>query len=148
MIAEYRRMFAEHVERSFLDPKYSFDDYFQLGSRRNIRPIKNGLFVLIQPYRLTGRKTPNYLFTCAGRCIRFVRVYASANLLPTAMCTLFLALKLPFSHDILWGLCGSNTPVEFSTCSDIHLRPSQLSPCVVPGLWQMSFWPQVFFSPL
>ena len=36
-------MFPEHVERSFLDPEYSFDEYFQLGSRRNIRPIKNGL---------------------------------------------------------------------------------------------------------
>ena len=37
------RMFPEHVERRFLDPEYSFDEYFQLGSRRNIRPIKNGL---------------------------------------------------------------------------------------------------------
>ena len=37
------RMFPEHVERSFFDPEYSFDEYFQLGSRRNIRPIKNGL---------------------------------------------------------------------------------------------------------
>ena len=37
------RMFPEQVERSFLDPEYSFDEYFQLGSRRNIRPIKNGL---------------------------------------------------------------------------------------------------------
>ena len=55
-------MFPEHVERSFLDPEYSFDEYFQLGSqswpnweptsfaeyfqlglRRNICPIKNGL---------------------------------------------------------------------------------------------------------
>ena len=37
------RMFPEHVEGSFLDPEYSFDEYFQLGSRRNFRPIKNGL---------------------------------------------------------------------------------------------------------
>ena len=37
------RMFPEHVEWSFLDPEYSFDEYFQLGSWRNIRPIKNGL---------------------------------------------------------------------------------------------------------
>ena len=28
------RMFPEHVERRFLDPEYSFDEYFQLGSRR------------------------------------------------------------------------------------------------------------------
>ena len=35
------RMFPEHVERSFLDPEYSFDEYFQLGSRRKVRPIKN-----------------------------------------------------------------------------------------------------------
>ena len=32
-----------HVERSFLDPEYSFDEYFQLGSRREVRPIKNEL---------------------------------------------------------------------------------------------------------
>ena len=35
------RMFREHVERSFLDPEYTFDEYFQLGSRRKVRPIKN-----------------------------------------------------------------------------------------------------------
>ena len=38
------QMFPEHVERSFSDPKYSFDKYFQLGSQRNIRPIKNRLY--------------------------------------------------------------------------------------------------------
>ena len=37
------RMFPEHIERSFLDPKYSFDEYFQLGSRRKVRPVKNQL---------------------------------------------------------------------------------------------------------
>ena len=37
------RMFPEHVGRSFLDPEYSFDEYFQLGSRRKVRPIKNQL---------------------------------------------------------------------------------------------------------
>ena len=36
-------MFPEHVEQSLLDPEYRFAEYFQLGSRRNIRPIKNGL---------------------------------------------------------------------------------------------------------
>ena len=41
------RMFPEHAERSFLDPEYSFDEYFQLGSRRNIRPIQNELKVSI-----------------------------------------------------------------------------------------------------
>ena len=35
------RMFPEHVERRFLDPEYSFYEYFQLGSRRKVRPIKN-----------------------------------------------------------------------------------------------------------
>ena len=39
-------MFPEHVERSFLDPKYSFDEYFQLGSRRKVHPIKNQLALL------------------------------------------------------------------------------------------------------
>ena len=38
------RMFPEHVDpRSFLDPEYSFDEYFQLGSRRKVGPIKNQL---------------------------------------------------------------------------------------------------------
>ena len=36
-------MFPEHVERSFLNPEYSFDEYFQLGSQRKVRPIKNQL---------------------------------------------------------------------------------------------------------
>ena len=37
------QMFPEHVERSFLDPEYSFDEYFQLGLRRKVGPIKNQL---------------------------------------------------------------------------------------------------------
>ena len=36
-------MFPEHVEQNFLDPEYSFDEYFQLGSRRKVGPIKNQL---------------------------------------------------------------------------------------------------------
>ena len=36
-------MFPEHVERSFLDPEYSFDEYFQLGSWKKVRPFKNQL---------------------------------------------------------------------------------------------------------
>ena len=37
------QMFPEHVERRFLDPEYSFNEYFQLGSRRKVGPIKNQL---------------------------------------------------------------------------------------------------------
>ena len=37
------QMFPEHVEQRFLDPEYSFDEYFQLGSRRKVGPIKNHL---------------------------------------------------------------------------------------------------------
>ena len=37
------RMFTKHVERRFLDPEYSFDEYFQLGSRRKVGPVKNQL---------------------------------------------------------------------------------------------------------
>ena len=37
------QMFQEHAERSFLDPEYSFDEYFQLGSQRKVCPIKNQL---------------------------------------------------------------------------------------------------------
>ena len=37
------RMFPEHVERRFLDPEYSFDEYFQLGSGRKVGPVKNQL---------------------------------------------------------------------------------------------------------
>ena len=31
------------IGRRFLDPEYSFDEYFQLGSRRKVGPIKNQL---------------------------------------------------------------------------------------------------------
>ena len=37
------RMFPEHAERRFLDPEYSFDEYFQLGSQRKVGPNKNQL---------------------------------------------------------------------------------------------------------
>ena len=37
------RMFPEHVQWSFLDPEHSLDEYFQLGLRRKVRPIKNHL---------------------------------------------------------------------------------------------------------
>ena len=37
------QMFPEHVEQRFLDPEYSFDEYFQLGSQRKVGPIKNQL---------------------------------------------------------------------------------------------------------
>ena len=36
-------MFPENVERSFLDPEYSLDKYFQLGLQRKAGPIKNQL---------------------------------------------------------------------------------------------------------
>ena len=52
-------MFPEHVERSFLDPEYSFDEYFQLGSR-NIRPIKNELNVhAVFTPEVSGRENAN-----------------------------------------------------------------------------------------
>ena len=49
-------MFPQHVERSFLDPEYTFDEYFQLGSQTNIRPIKNGP-------KEDGESGPNALLT-------------------------------------------------------------------------------------
>ena len=42
-VRQIRRMFPEHVERSFLAPAYSFYKYFQLGLRRKVCPIKNQL---------------------------------------------------------------------------------------------------------
>ena len=36
-------MFPEHVKQSFLDPEYSFAEYFQLGSQTKVGPIKNQL---------------------------------------------------------------------------------------------------------
>ena len=50
-------MFLEHVERRFLDPKYSLDEYFQLGSRRKVGPIKNQLALL--PTRFTKKHSSN-----------------------------------------------------------------------------------------
>ena len=55
------RMFPEHVKRSFLDPEYSFDEYFQLGSRRKVRPIKNQLKKVgrILPTMFANKHSPN-----------------------------------------------------------------------------------------
>ena len=52
------RMFPEHVERSFLDPEYSFDEYFQLGSRRKVGPIKNHLRRIL-PITFAKKQSPN-----------------------------------------------------------------------------------------
>ena len=55
------RMFPEHVERSFLDPGYSFDEYSQLGSRRKVGPIKIQLASpnRILPTRFAKKSWPN-----------------------------------------------------------------------------------------
>ena len=53
------QMFPEHVERSFLDPEYSFDEYFQLGSRRKVHPIKNQLASPNTPSRFANKRAPN-----------------------------------------------------------------------------------------
>ena len=42
-VRQIGRMFPEHVERSFLDLEYTFDEYSQLGSWRKVCPIKNQL---------------------------------------------------------------------------------------------------------
>ena len=38
-----RALLSANQRRRFLDPEYSFDEYFQLGSRRKVGPIKNQL---------------------------------------------------------------------------------------------------------
>ena len=77
-------MFPEHVERSFLDPEYSFvavrrklptrftkqklaqlrttgfSEYPQLGSRRNIHPVKIGLNVQIIKTCVLGPSAPSF----------------------------------------------------------------------------------------
>ena len=50
------RMFPEHVERSFLDPEYSFDEYFQLGSRRKVQQTSNIRQIL--PTRFENKHSP------------------------------------------------------------------------------------------
>ena len=42
-VCQIGQMFPEHVEQSFFDPEYSFNEYFQLGLRRKVLPIKNQL---------------------------------------------------------------------------------------------------------
>ena len=37
------QMFPEYGEQSFLDPEDIFDEYFQLGSRTKVGPVKNQL---------------------------------------------------------------------------------------------------------
>ena len=43
MIVEQGECSQYMLSEAFLDPEYSFDEYFQLGSRRKIGPIKNQL---------------------------------------------------------------------------------------------------------
>ena len=97
------RMFPEHVERRFLDPEYSFDEYFQLGSRRNIRPIKNGLNTVV-------------LTVADG----LFGLYGSERLDELLISTQFLSLPPPSPHIPLpshfpvpnkpWGFCGCTAP--------------------------------------
>ena len=50
------RMFPEHVERSFsVDPEYSFDEYFQLGSRRKVRPVTEEPTSFAEYFQLRSR---------------------------------------------------------------------------------------------
>ena len=42
-LSQSEAMIVQYVERSFLDPEGIFDEYFQLGSRRKVGPIKNKL---------------------------------------------------------------------------------------------------------
>ena len=53
------RMFPEHVERSFMDPEYSFDEYFKLASRRKVGLIKNQLASRILQTRFAKKHSPN-----------------------------------------------------------------------------------------
>ena len=53
------QIFPERVERIFLDPEYSFDEYFQLGSWRKVGPIKNQLACRILPTRFVEKHLPN-----------------------------------------------------------------------------------------
>ena len=76
------RMFPEHVERSFLDPEYNFDEYFQLGSRRKVRPIKNRIYTQI--------KSQHRKLTIENKIL--------PPLLPRLEPETFLSQALPLSH--------------------------------------------------
>ena len=43
MFAELGEYSQNMLSEAFLDPEYNFDEYFQLGLRRKVRPIKNQL---------------------------------------------------------------------------------------------------------
>ena len=49
-------MFPEHVERWFLDPEYSLDEYFQLGSRRKVGPVKTEPTSFAEYFQLGSRR--------------------------------------------------------------------------------------------
>ena len=53
------QIFPERVERSFLDPEYSSDEYFQLGSWRKVGPIKNQLARWILQTRFAKKHLPS-----------------------------------------------------------------------------------------
>ena len=69
-----------------MDPEYSFDEYFQLGSRRNIRPIKNGLNCVPERELERGRYSSNRerSVVCNLNCLTVIPVGAFVScLLPS-----------------------------------------------------------------
>ena len=91
-------MFPEHVERRFLDPEYSLNEYFQLGSRRNILPIKNGLNALPQGHiGSRSLRSTHYLFI-------------SLLALDT------VDLRGAVGHTVDWLWCGRGTHVDWLWC--------------------------------
>ena len=110
-VRRIKRMFPEHVERSFLDPEYSFvavrrilptrfakksspnyeptrfAEYFQLGSRTNIRPINvsSEVLYLQRCLLLHGCATRNCCHLGARSvhaiqaCISFLQFYSKKH---------------------------------------------------------------------
>ena len=71
-------MFPEHVEQSFLDPRYSFDKYFQLGSRTTFAQLRTGLSL----YLFSSEEIRRHVAACFVTTARLVTKVTKRAVMP------------------------------------------------------------------
>ena len=117
-------MFPEHVERSFLYPEYSFDEYFQLGWQRKV------------PVRISKDEAS---FDCylSGRCERITTTLWSAALrIPRPSFDCCLSGRCERKTTTLWSASHGCTFAWHFRCGPIDGENAPHSPFTsVVCLW-------------
>ena len=108
-------MLPEHVKRSFLDPEYSLDEYFQLGSRRKVGPVKNGLYDICEPVFM-------YYTVCYFTSIFYVVVIRPMSMVFIDNKDSVFCIRLVRVCWVLTAFCRKCT--QSSNLSAVHPRPT------------------------